>query len=377
MKRAIALLVCLLTLLPLCTLAVGAQVYEGRALDEEWIAKHYTGQDLTDEEIEAFALAEYYRVTYTLDTESGELHILCGRDENGEKIEQKMLPYAKYQWIPWQNRGKLDTIKTVYIEEGILSVGRYSFYLCDSVEEIYIPHSVRKIDRTTFYQCENLKTVHYAGSQSDFWSRINFDEVRNWYAVDANNDGVEQTDEIIAYFKDKIVFGESVRVVCRNEEGDEILSYTVGGYESGEDYTFTAPAIDGVTYMGEQTEFSGTFKRNDSTVYELIYHCDHEYAVTDPAKPCGSFCKHCGRANPEPPVEHQWGEAEVRSARGFLTPLDQVVKCKICEATITEYKIPFAPIVCIAVAGPILLAGIVLAIVYPIRKRRKMRDMTW
>ena len=288
-----------------------------------------------------------------------------------------MLPYAKYQWIPWQNKGMLNTVKTVYIEEGILSVGRYSFYLCESIEEVYIPHSVRKIDRTTFYQCENLKTVHYAGNESDFWSRINFDEVRNWYAVDTNGDGVEQESEIIAYFKDKIVFGESIRVVCKNQDGDEITSYTVGGYARGEEYAVTAPELAGLTYTGEQTEFFGTFKKNDTTVLELTYHCDHEYEVADPAKPCGSFCKHCGRADPEPPVDHEWGEVEIRSERGFLTPLDQVVKCKVCEAKISDYKLPYAPVVCLAVAGPILVAGIVFAIVYPIRKKRKMKDMTW
>ena len=377
MKRIIALAVCLLTLLPLCLLVVGAETYEGRALDDEWIAEHYTGQQLTPDEVEAFALAAYYRVTYKLNTDTGVLQIFCGRDENGNKIEQKMLPYAKYQWIPWQHGDLLNSIKTVYIEEGILSVGRYSFYLCESIEEVYIPHSVRKIDRTTFYQCENLKTVHYAGSAADFWSRVNFDEVRNWYAVDTDGDGVEQADEVISYFKDKIVFGESVRVVCKNQDGDEITSYTVGGYSHGEEYTVTAPELEGLTYLGEQTEFSGTFKRNDSTVLELLYHCDHEYAVTDPAKPCGSFCKHCGRADPEPPVDHEWGECEVKSERGFLTPLDQVVKCKVCEAKISEYKLPYAPIVCIAVAAPILVAGIVFAVVYPIRKKRKMRDMTW
>ncbi|MBO7341384.1 MAG: leucine-rich repeat protein [Clostridia bacterium] len=377
MKRVLSLLVCLLTLLPLCLLTAGAKTYEGRALDEEWIAEHYTGQQLTPEEVEAFALAEYYRVTYTLDTETGALKILCGRDENGNKIEQKMLPYAKYEWIPWQHGDMLNSIKTVYIEEGILSVGRYSFYLCESVEEVYIPHSVRKIDRTTFYQCENLKTVHYAGNSADFWSRVNFNEVRNWYAVDMDGDGVEQADEVIAYFKDKIVFGESVRVVCKNQDGDEITSYTVGGYAHGEKYAVTAPVLEGLTYLGEQTEFSGTFKRHDSTVLELIYHCDHEYAVADPAKPCGSFCKHCGRIDPNPPVEHEWGETEIKSERGFLTPLDQVVKCKVCEAKISEYKLPYAPNVCIAVAGPILLARIVFAIVYPIRKKRKMRDLTW
>ncbi len=377
MKRVICLAVLLFTLLPLCFLSVGAEVYAGRALDDKWILEDHRKEELTPEELEAIALAGHYRVQYSLDTDTGVLRIFCDTDENGQRIEQAMLPYADYRWVPWHKEEQMNSIKTAYIEEGVLSVGRYSFYLCSSVEEVYIPHSVRKIDRTAFYQCKNLKAVYYAGNEDDFWSRVNFDEVRNWYAEDNDGDGLENADEIKARVKDKIVFGESVKVVCKNEEGDEISSFTVGGYARGEAYTVTAPEIAGLTFVGEQAKIEGKFKKNDDTVHELIYHCDHEYVVSDPSKPCGSFCKHCGRQNPEPPVAHDWDDVEVRSKRGFLTPLDQSIRCKVCGAKVREYKIPYAPIICIAVAGPILLAGLVFAVVYPVRKKRQMKDMTW
>jgi len=383
MKRVVCLFILLFTLLPLCFLSVSAEVHSGLALDKEWILEDVRGREMTPDEIEAIALAEYYRIEYKLDTDTGELRIFCGKDEEGNKLEQKMLPYAHYKWIPWQDEELLSSVKTAYIEEGVLSVGRYSFYLCDSVEEVYIPHSVRKIDRTTFYQCANLKTIHYAGNEDDFWKRINYDEVRNCYTEmieidDPKAEGGKRTEEQIVWtILDKIEFGESVKVVCKNEEGDEIDSFTLGGYSSGEAYSFDVPKIEGITYTGEQTKFEGKFKRNDSTVYELIYHCDHEYVVSDPAKPCGSVCKYCGRNNPEPPVEHEWDNVEVRSERGFLTPLDQSVKCKVCGAKVREYKGPWAPIVCIAVAGPILLAGLVFAVVYPIRRKKQMKEMTW
>ena len=377
MKRLICLFVLLLTLVPFFAMSVSAEVYTGEAINREWILEDVTGREMTDEEIEAIALAAYYRVQYKLDTETGELRIFCDTDENGKKVEQKMLPYAHYMWLPWQSNGVMNTIKTCYIEEGVLSVGRYSFYRCDSIEEVYIPHSVRKIDRTTFYQCKNLEAVYYAGNEEDFWKRVNLDEVRNWYAEDADGDGLENETEIKEKLKDKLVFGESVKVVCKNQDGDEITSFSIGGYNRGDSYTVVAPEIEGVTYTGEQKEFSGTFKRNDDTVWELTYHCDHEYAVADPSKPCGSFCKHCGRQDPNPPAEHEWDSVEVRSERGFLTPMDQSVKCKVCGTKVREYKGPLAPIICIAVAGPILIAGIVFAIVYPIRQRRKLKENTW
>ena len=37
----------------------------------------------------------------------------------------------------------------------------------------------------------------------------------------------------------------------------------------------------------------------------------------------------------------------------------------------------YGPIVSVAIAAPILVTGIVLAIVIPIRKRKKVKDMTW
>lgn len=377
MKRVVCLFVLLFTLLPLCFISVSATVYEGLALDKKWILENYTGKNMTDEEIEAVTLADHYRVRYTLDTETGVLRIFCDTDESGNKIEQAMLPYADFKWLPWRVEGMKDSIKTVYIEEGVQSVGRYSFYECTTLQEVYIPYSVRKIDRSTFYQCSSLQKVHYAGSEEDFWKRVNLDEVRNWYAVDLDGDGVERDEEIKYYLKDKLVFGESVKVVCKNEEGDEITSFGVGGYERGDEYTVTPPVLEGLTYVGEKSEITGKFKKNDDSVIELIYRCDHEYEVSDPSIPCGSFCKKCGRQDPDSPVAHTWSEVEVRSERGFLTPLQQSVSCEVCGAKQTEYKMAYAPIVCVCVAAPVLLAGIVFAIVYPIRRKKKMKDMTW
>ena len=118
MKRICCLFVLLFTLLPLCFVNAGAEIYSGRAINDEWILEDVSGRELTQEEIEAIALAAYYSVEYELDTETGVLRIFCGKDENGEKIEQKMLPYAHYMWLPWQSYGVMNTIKTAIIEEG-------------------------------------------------------------------------------------------------------------------------------------------------------------------------------------------------------------------------------------------------------------------
>ena len=378
MKRVLCVLLLAATLLGGFCLAAGAEKSAPKiALDREQILAEFNGRTPTAEELETLRLAEYYEIRYTLDKVSGELDIFCGTDENGNKIEQQMLPYVRNTWIPWQNNDDYTYIKTARIHEGVQSIGRYSFYMCENLETAYIPHSVRKINVTTFYQCADLQTVYYAGTEQDFRVRVKVEETRNWYGVDADGNNTVDEDEVVFKLTDKIHFGESVSVFCKNEEGDVITSYTVGGYFPGDEYVITPKELTGLTYVGEQTEIKGTFKENDKSSFVFTYHCDHEYAVKDPSMPCGSFCTKCGRVDPNPPVEHTWGETEVRSERGFLTPLDQSVTCKVCQAKVEEYAYPYAPYICAAVAAPILITGIVFAIVIPIRKKKKLKEMTW
>lgn len=377
MKKVVCTLLLILLLVPVFSFNASAQIYSGRALDDKWILEDFTGQTMDADTLEALQLAAYYRVEYSLDTLEGELNIYCGVDENGKKIEQMMLPYARINWVPWQNNGLLDYVKTARIEEGVKSVGRYSFAYAENLETVYLPHSIRKINVTTFYQCENLETVYYAGTEQDFVNRILFDETRNWYGEDQDGNNTVEEDEVIFTLKDKIHFGESVTVRCENEEGELITAYTVGGYFIGDEYEIEPLEIEGLTYVGEEEKITGKFKKNDSTVHVFTYHCDHEYVVEDPSVPCGSFCTKCGGVDPEPPVEHTWGETVIKSERGFLTPLESEISCEVCKAKVSEYKQPYAIYICIGVAVPVLLTGIAFAIIVPIRKRKKIKDLTW
>lgn len=376
MKRILCALLLVVTLVPMFCIGAGAEIHKGLAVDVEAVVKANTGFYPSEEDREFFENALSYQINYKLDTETGVLDIMCGTDENGNKKPEFMLPYIAIHWVPWQNNDLLKSVKTVKVEEGIGSMGRYTLSYADSLEEVYLPHSIKKINRQVFYQCPNLKKVYYAGNEADF-NKVVLDEVRNWTGTDQDGNNTIDEWEVDFKLKERIHFGESVTVVCKNEEGDTIQKYTVGGYFAGDEYKITPLALEGLTYVGEKSEITGKFKKNDSTVYELTYHCDHNYQLRFPDVPCSSFCKKCGRSNPNPPVEHTWGAPVVISERGFVTPLNQSVICQKCNAKVTEYKYPYGPIICIAVAGPILLAGIALAIIVPIRKRKKMKDMTW
>ena len=395
MKRILCAILMVLMLASTLCVGVGAEIYEGRAVDVEAVVKANTGAaNLSDEDREFFENAVTCKIYYKLDTEKGEL--LIYRDETVTDV-QYMLPYIAPHWVPWQNenpgefssqigsggylefepeKSLLQNVKTVRVQEGIGSLGRYSLAYGYQIEDVYLPHSLMKINHTVFYQCENLKNVYYAGNKKDF-EKVVLDAKRNWVGED--QDGNDTIDEWEATFKleDKIHFGESVTVVCKNEEGDVITKYTVGGYFVGDEYRITPPQMQGLTYVGEQSEIVGTFKKDDKSEYVLTYRCEHDYQLRFPSVPCSSFCTKCGRSNPDFHDQHTWGEPVVVSEYGFLTPLNQSVICQKCNAKVTEYKAPYGPIVAICVAVPILLAGIVLAIVLPIRKRRKMKYMTW
>ena len=155
----------------------------------------------------------------------------------------------------------------------------------------------------------------------------------------------------------------------------EGADFVIGGEEKDYDFLIKNPK-DHVTLTLNE-EGTVEFKAGDKTEYIFEYFCEHEYGVSDPSKPCGSFCTKCGCANPEPEVPHSWGAATVKSERGMLTPLDQTVTCTVCGASHSQYAQPYILYIGVVGAALVLAVGITLAIVLPIRRRKKLRDMTW
>ena len=61
----------------------------------------------------------------------------------------------------------------------------------------------------------------------------------------------------------------------------------------------------------------------------------------------------------------------------MLTALDQTETCTVCGATHSEYAQPYILYVGVVGAALVLIAGVALAIILPLRRRKKLRDMTW
>lgn len=378
--RIFAFLLCLSFLIPAAVLYPAAKIYKGKALDEEFIRNDTSsgtgGSDSDDDpdapapdpdptpsedldNDEALSLAPNYYIMYELNTETKVLRVWCDPVQG----EQAMFAYAKAAWIPWIGHSEQrKNIETAYLEEGVLSLGRYSFFNCDSVKTVYLPHSIRKVDKLVFYRAKNLETIYYAGTEEDFRNNV------LW--IDYQNTLTGADDKAI----DKIHFGEHVKVECKNQEGYVFSSYTVGGYNVGDAYTISAKTFNGLTLEGESS-FGGNFKKKDDTTYTFTYRCNHHFVKNDPDKPCADICEYCGMANPDG-RDHTW-LTEVISERGFLTKGEIHESCTVCGAEKTETKPAYFWYALIGAGCVFVVGGVSFAIVHPIRKKKKLQDITW
>ncbi len=69
----------------------------------------------------------------------------------------KMTDYASYDSVPWYSYAS--SITTVIIEDGVTSIGRYSFYNYTNLTSITIPDSVTSIGTYAFRGCSSLTSV--------------------------------------------------------------------------------------------------------------------------------------------------------------------------------------------------------------------------
>lgn len=100
-------------------------------------------------------------LTWELDTTTGELTI----SGSGE-----MKNYSNYSKAPWNGRASL--IKSVRINEGVVSIGEQAFQSCHNLESIYIPSTIKKIGRDAFEYCSSISNVYITDLAA--WCGIEF-----------------------------------------------------------------------------------------------------------------------------------------------------------------------------------------------------------
>ncbi len=122
MKKILALFACVFIFTVLFVVFVSAEVYSGNCGET---------------------------VTYTLNTETGEMTI----SGKGDMYDTSITP----NYVPWNSNRSY--IETVIIEQGVTSVCSYAFYNCYNLQKITIPNGIVNIEKNAFEGCSGLNSI--------------------------------------------------------------------------------------------------------------------------------------------------------------------------------------------------------------------------
>jgi len=86
---------------------------------------------------------------------------------SGEMPHYNRLIGPRPPWFP-----RLDFITGITIKSGITSIGADSFNGCSKVAHVSFPVSMTSISDAAFSGCNQIKTIHYAGTQTQ-WNKVN------------------------------------------------------------------------------------------------------------------------------------------------------------------------------------------------------------
>ena len=107
---------------------------------------------------------------------------LCGEDvvwfldENGKLTISgtgEMDNFVSPNNVPWHSAR--DLIKSVAIDDGIISIGAYAFYNCTALESVCLPESLTFIGQDAFFGCESVQNVYLTDISS--WCAVEFYDV--------------------------------------------------------------------------------------------------------------------------------------------------------------------------------------------------------
>ena len=145
-----------------------------------------TDEQKTNPEIEVVATKSTYVDAYfVIDDTSGVNY--CGKDggknatwvvENDKLIisgEGEMEDYSIYEDTPFY----FEDFSSIYVEEGITSVGEAAFANLYEVKEIFLPATIVTVGTEAFAYCEELEKVHFAGAIPPTFDNLSyaFDEI--------------------------------------------------------------------------------------------------------------------------------------------------------------------------------------------------------
>ena len=154
-------------------------------------------------------------VTYSLDTETGELTI----SGTGAMYDYA---YKDYDEVPWYSEKSY--IHEVVIKEGVTTIGNYAFYNISYLSSVTIPNSVTSIGKSAFSICTSLSFVSIPNSvtsigESAFYACTSLSSITIGNSVTSIGD---------------FAFGDCIALTAVHYTGDMAgwCGITFDGYES-------------------------------------------------------------------------------------------------------------------------------------------------
>jgi len=239
-------------------------------------------------------------VKYSLDTETGEL-VISGTGDMDDFTPKT---------IPWSGSEKL--VKSVTIQQGVTSIGVYSFLYCSNLKDVSIAESVTSIRDDAFMMCSSLKTITLPASLSEL-SHTAFDicKVEHLNIAGGQGETFSSRDGIL-FNKD----GTSLIMYPRGRAGPFSIPF---GVETINDYAFdgcqglTSLEIpDSVHTIGEYALVCTGFKTLEIPASVTSINPSALSACGGSSGPILDFVSYKGTSNPLMPGTS--GKADVRNA---------------------------------------------------------------
>jgi len=117
----------------------------------------------------------------------------------------------EYDWdydefdVPWADYDYNDMVQSVYIEEGVTSIGHGAFSYLDTLKEVFIPQGIRSIGYDAFYR-SGIVEIQIPDSVKEIKQRAFLDcENLKKIVVDNNNENYTSDQSGVLFNKDKTI----------------------------------------------------------------------------------------------------------------------------------------------------------------------------
>ena len=182
----------------------------------------------------------------------------------------KMTDYSYDNLAPWYD--DRSSIKSVIIEEGVTSIGDYTFYNCHSLTIVAIPDSVKSIGFNAFGDCTNLTAITIPDGVNTI-SSIAFQHSKSLNSINVSSNNRYYTSI------DGVLFNKAKTELVTYPIGKANVSYIIpnGVTSIGDDAFAFCSNLTNVTIPDSVTSIGYDAFRRCSSMINIFVSSDNRY----------------------------------------------------------------------------------------------------